>query len=93
MPFKSKRAQARADGTKTVWKVRDVYMRSGDDDLGENDDEEDRYEGWVVEYYPCPDAASDAPDPGRGGADVEWSPLTWMKGRGPQGKFVKWRSV
>ena len=35
---------------RTKWKVRDVYLRSGDDDCAEDDEE---YEGWMVEYYPA----------------------------------------
>ena len=50
------------------------------------DDEE--YEGWVVDYYP----AEIPSDPGPSGAGVEWSPVGWMKGNGPCGKFVRWVS-
>ena len=50
------------------------------------DDEE--YEGWVVEYYP----AESPFDPVPSGARMEWSPVGCIKGNGPCGKFVKWIS-
>ena len=69
----------------TKWKVRDVYLRGGDNDCAKDDEE---YKGWVVKYYP----AESPSDPGPSGAGVEWSPLGWIKGNGPCGKFVKWVS-
>ena len=50
------------------------------------DDKE--YEGWVVEYYPTESPS----DPVPSGAGVEWSPVGWIKGNGPCGKFFKWIS-
>ena len=68
-----------------MWKVRDVYIRGGDDDCAKDDEE---YEGWVVEYY-----SADSPsDPGPSGAGLEWSPVGWIKGNGSCVKFVKWIS-
>ena len=71
--------------SRTKWKVRDVYLRVGDDDCAEDDEE---YEGWVVDYYP----AESPSDPGPSGASVEWSHVGWIKGNGPCSKFVKWIS-
>ena len=62
-----------------------MYLRGGDDDCAEDDEE---YKGWVVEYYPDESPS----DPGPSGAGVEWSPVGWIKGNGLCGKFVKWIS-
>ena len=56
---------------RTKWKVRDVFLRGGDDDCAKDDEE---YAVWVVEYYP----AERPPDPGPSGAGVEWSPVGYL---------------
>ena len=68
---------------RTKWKVRDVYLRGGDDDYAEDDED---YEGWVVEYYP----AESPSDPSPSGAYVEWIPVGWIKVMGCAASSSSW---
>ena len=62
-PWDLSTGRARSSQDRTNWKVRDAYLRGGDDDCAKDDEE---YEGWVVEYYP----AESPSDPGPSGAGV-----------------------
>ena len=62
-----------------VFKVRDVYWAEGYAPASEDDDEP--FEGWVAEYYPCPKGKRKAKDPGPDHPCVEWSPVEFLRGK------------
>ena len=61
------------------FQVRDVFWAEGYPPSSLDDDEP--FEGWVVEYFPCSKGKKKAKDPGRDHPSVEWSPLGFLRGK------------
>ena len=72
--------------SKEVFKVRDVYWAEGYAPAAEDDDEP--FEGWVAEYYPCPTGKRKAKDPGPDHHSVEWSPVEFLRGKESWAKWL-----
>lgn len=68
------------------FQVRDVYWAKGYAPSSEDDDEP--FEGWVAEYFPCSKGGKNAKDPGRDHPSVEWSPLGFLRGKESWAKWL-----